>query len=89
MDIELIPVETKREEDGLAKSSRNVNLRAEERQEATALYRALQRGAELIRNGERDPEAVKREIRSILEKRAVLLIMPIFIHIPIWRSGIH
>ena len=68
MDIELIPVETKREEDGLAKSSRNVNLRAEERQEATALYRALQRGAELIRNGERDPEAVKREIRSILEK---------------------
>lgn len=29
MDIELIPVETKREEDGLAKSSRNVNLRAE------------------------------------------------------------
>ncbi|MDI5789371.1 hypothetical protein PO124_15845 [Bacillus licheniformis] len=42
-------------------------MRAEERQEATALYRALQRGAELIRNGERDPEAVKREIRSILE----------------------
>ncbi|PLC17309.1 pantoate--beta-alanine ligase [Bacillus sp. PK6-013] len=68
MDIELIPVETKREEDGLAKSSRNVNLRAEERQEAPALYQALQRGAELIRDGERDAEAVKREVRSILEK---------------------
>ncbi|MCI4126645.1 pantoate--beta-alanine ligase [Bacillus haynesii] len=68
MDIELIPVETKREEDGLAKSSRNVNLRAEERQEAPALYQALQRGAELIRAGERDPEAVKREVRSILGK---------------------
>lgn len=68
MDIELIPVETKREEDGLAKSSRNVNLRAEERQEAPALYQALQRGAALIRDGERDAEAVKREVRSILEK---------------------
>ncbi|MCY8009053.1 pantoate--beta-alanine ligase [Bacillus haynesii] len=68
MDIELIPVETKREEDGLAKSSRNVNLRAEERQEAPALYLALQRGAELICAGERDPEAVKREVRSILGK---------------------
>ncbi|WP_458117443.1 pantoate--beta-alanine ligase [Bacillus sp. PK6-026] len=68
MDIELIPVETKREEDGLAKSSRNVNLRAEERQEAPALFQALQRGAELIRDGERDAEAVKREVRSILEK---------------------
>lgn len=89
MDIELIPVETKREEDGLAKSSRNVNLRAEERQEAPALYQALQRGAELIRDGERDAEAVKREVRSILEKRAVSSIMRIFIHIPIWRSGSH
>ncbi|WP_187953485.1 pantoate--beta-alanine ligase, partial [Bacillus spizizenii] len=34
MDIELVPVDTVREEDGLAKSSRNVYLTVEERKEA-------------------------------------------------------
>lgn len=37
-------VETVREEDGLAKSSRNVRLTEQERQEASAIYRALGRG---------------------------------------------
>ncbi|MFN2745620.1 MULTISPECIES: pantoate--beta-alanine ligase [Bacillus] len=68
MDIELVPVETMREEDGLAKSSRNVNLNADERKEAPALYEALKRGARLIREGERDPEAVKKEVRLHIEK---------------------
>lgn len=39
--IELIPIPTVREEDGLAKSSRNVNLNSEERQQAPEIYRAL------------------------------------------------
>ncbi len=41
--IELIVVPTVREEDGLAKSSRNVYLSERERQEAPALYAALQK----------------------------------------------
>lgn len=68
MDIELIPVDTMREDDGLAKSSRNVNLSASERSEAPTLYQALQQGARLIREGERNPDAIKKEIRTLLEK---------------------
>ncbi|MEH7077869.1 pantoate--beta-alanine ligase, partial [Bacillus velezensis] len=55
MDIELVAVDTVREEDGLAKSSRNVYLTEQERKEAPMIYKALQQGAELIRDGERNP----------------------------------
>lgn len=41
MDLEIVPVPTVREDDGLAKSSRNLRLTAEERQKAPALYKAL------------------------------------------------
>jgi pantoate--beta-alanine ligase len=52
--IELVPVETKREKDGLAKSSRNVYLSEQERLEATALYKCLQQAKRKIDAGERD-----------------------------------
>ncbi|MBE3593513.1 MAG: pantoate--beta-alanine ligase [Candidatus Carbobacillus altaicus] len=42
--VEIVPVETVREEDGLAKSSRNVYLTEEERRVAPELYRALSWG---------------------------------------------
>lgn len=45
----IVRVQTVREDDGLAKSSRNVNLSPTERQEATVLYKALQQGAEQIK----------------------------------------
>lgn len=41
MDLEIVPVPTVREEDGLAKSSRNLRLTAEERLKAPAIYQAL------------------------------------------------
>lgn len=63
----MVPVDTVREEDGLAKSSRNVYLTAEERKEAPKLYRALQTSAELIQAGERDPEAVIKAAKEIIE----------------------
>ncbi|MBS4199483.1 pantoate--beta-alanine ligase [Bacillus sp. FJAT-49732] len=56
--IHLIPVETEREEDGLARSSRNVYLSDEERNQAPHLYKGLQKGAEAIRNGEINPATV-------------------------------
>ena len=56
--LQIVAVDTVRENDGLAKSSRNVYLTEEERAEAPILYRSLQRGLELIRAGEKNPESV-------------------------------
>ncbi len=56
--IQLIPVETVREEDGLAKSSRNVYLDDEERAQAPELNKSLQLAKAVIENGERDPKQV-------------------------------
>jgi pantoate--beta-alanine ligase len=52
--IEIIGMPTRREEDGLAMSSRNSRLSEEERQKAPALYRALRTTRDKIRAGERD-----------------------------------
>jgi pantoate--beta-alanine ligase len=57
--VTLVPVETVREEDGLAKSSRNVYLSEDERKEAPALYQSLQLAKEAVEKGERSPEAIK------------------------------
>ena len=53
--IEVCP--TVREPDGLALSSRNVHLTADQRTRATGLYRAMQAIARSIAAGERDPGA--------------------------------
>lgn len=68
MDIKLVPVDTVREEDGLAKSSRNVYLSKSEREEAAALYQSLQHGARLIADGERNPDVIMEEVRGMLNK---------------------
>ncbi|NSL52266.1 pantoate--beta-alanine ligase [Calidifontibacillus erzurumensis] len=60
--VELVPVETVREEDGLAKSSRNVYLTEQERKEAPELYKSLQKAVEKITAGETDLEKIKSEI---------------------------
>lgn len=41
MDLEIVPVPTVREEDGLAKSSRNLRLTSEERKKAPGIYKAI------------------------------------------------
>lgn len=49
MDIEIVGCPTIREEDGLAKSSRNVYLSAEERKAAQVIYRALVAAQNMIK----------------------------------------
>ncbi len=55
----IVAVPTVREPDGLALSSRNKYLNAEERQAAPNLYRALLEAANRIRAGERNPSKVR------------------------------
>lgn len=54
LDIEIVPCETTRESDGLALSSRNVNLDEAERRAAPALFRGMKAAVEATQNGERD-----------------------------------
>lgn len=66
--IEIVPCPTVREADGLAMSSRNSYLSAEERAVAPALYAALAKAAEAVRAGASGREAeeiVRREIASV------------------------
>jgi len=58
--VEICPVATVRELDGLAMSSRNRHLTAAEREAAPALYQALQSAREMVENGVRDAAEVKR-----------------------------
>jgi len=63
-----------READGLAMSSRNVYLSAEERRAALVLSRSLARAREMIASGERRAEAILGEMRDVVgrEPRARL-----------------
>ncbi|MEK3990963.1 MULTISPECIES: pantoate--beta-alanine ligase [Robertmurraya] len=68
--IELIPVETVREEDGLAKSSRNVRLTSKEREEASVLYKSLKEAEKQIFAGERDIEVIISNMKNTISKNS-------------------
>jgi pantoate--beta-alanine ligase len=67
MPLEVVVVPTVREPDGLAMSSRNVYLSAEQRQAATALYRALNAAGARYNAGERDAEVLRRAMHAVLD----------------------
>ncbi|RTR30462.1 pantoate--beta-alanine ligase [Robertmurraya yapensis] len=72
--INLIPVGTVREEDGLAKSSRNIRLAPEEREEAPELYRSLLLAKELLEAGERSKEVVIAKMKKHIEEKTTGII---------------
>jgi pantoate--beta-alanine ligase len=71
-DIELVLGPTVREPDGLAMSSRNTYLSANERAAATALNRSLRRAENLYLSGERDAKTVRHTMKEILATEALL-----------------
>jgi pantoate--beta-alanine ligase len=66
MDIDIVGAPIVREDDGLAMSSRNSYLTAGQRQSALCLYKALQNAKNLVKNGERDSEAIIRSSKEII-----------------------
>jgi pantoate--beta-alanine ligase len=66
MDIEVIGMETTREPDGLAMSSRNVYLSAEQRKSALSLSRSLALAREMYSRGERSSDKILNEVRGMI-----------------------
>ena len=65
--VQVVGCPTVREPDGLALSSRNSYLSADEREAAPVVYRALRAGVAAILAGERDPAAVRTLVGQIIE----------------------
>ena len=66
MDIEVIGMQTTRETDGLAMSSRNIYLKPEERKSALSLIRSLRLAEELYETGERDTDHILAAVREFI-----------------------
>ena len=67
IDVEVIGCPIVREEDGLAKSSRNTYLSEEERRAATILNKSLRLAKEKIENGERNSDNIKETIKEKID----------------------
>lgn len=66
MDVEIVPVDTKREKEGLAMSSRNVYLSDAERIEALKLSRALRHCANMVIQKEFRVALIEKQMREIV-----------------------
>lgn len=72
LDVEIVVLPIVRDEDGVALSSRNARLSADERRAATAIPRALRSAEAAIEQGERDPARVVEAARGVLEEEPLL-----------------
>jgi len=68
LDVEVVGMPIVREPDGLAMSSRNAYLSADERQRALALSRALESARAAFAAGERDPALLTARARQLLDE---------------------
>ena len=66
--IEIVGCPIVREPDGLAKSSRNIHLKPDERKAAVALYRSLKIAEEMASDGEKSSKTVTDAVRAEIEK---------------------
>jgi len=70
--VEIAVLPTVRDEDGLAMSSRNAYLGADERRAAGAIYRALANSKDMIEDGTRDASAIETFMKDTLAKEALI-----------------
>ncbi|HFQ62584.1 MAG TPA: pantoate--beta-alanine ligase [Epsilonproteobacteria bacterium] len=68
MDVHIIPCEIVRDDKGLALSSRNTYLTAEEKERALCLSRSLKRATKLVMAGELDVKKIKQEMLEVLQE---------------------
>ena len=66
-ETEIVVVPTVREESGLAMSSRNANLTAEEREKAAVIFNGLREGKLAFKNGERKASKLVETVRKTIE----------------------
>ncbi|MEK7314448.1 MAG: pantoate--beta-alanine ligase [Deltaproteobacteria bacterium] len=73
-DVQVIAIETVREADGLALSSRNVYLTASERRVAAIIPKAMAAAKEAVLKGERSGAAIEEIVKKIMEKEPSVVI---------------
>ena len=72
LPVEIVGHPTVREPDGLAMSSRNAYLSADERTAAATIYRALSSARDRIEQGERSADAIRRVLSQVLEQEPLI-----------------
>ena len=72
MDVEVVVMPTIREPDGLAMSSRNVQLSPEQRQAAPVVHRALCQAHRLWIEGERSGDILREAAQTILQAESMV-----------------
>ena len=74
LPVEIVIGETVREADGLALSSRNAYLSADERKIAPALHQALVRGREMLSAGAAGRQEIEQGMRLVAEQHPPLIV---------------
>jgi len=69
MDIDIKVLPTIREKDGLAMSSRNINLSEKERKDALCLSQVLAKAESAVRSGERDTSKIIKMMEGIIKEK--------------------
>jgi len=71
-DVKIVSCPIVREKDGIAMSSRNKYLTEEERRDAIILYQALEKGKEIILNGERNSSKIIQTMKNMIRSKKTL-----------------
>jgi pantoate--beta-alanine ligase len=73
-NIDIIGVETVRDNDGLATSSRNIYLDTDEREEACFIYKSLCKAERLLKDGLKNSDQIKKAMHEVLDKKDLIKI---------------